>query len=125
MPVTLTAFGAPPAPATAKVVSQGPADRLMRVATGLGLFWGIALVTLFIPVAHFILVPTFTVAGIAVAIARAREDVRLVGVHGACPRCGREQDFKVGGRLAATRSFDCPACHQNLTLVANGAPTGA
>jgi hypothetical protein len=79
--------------------------------------WALALGGLFIPVAHFILVPTFVVAGIVVAIKRAREDRRLLLLHGACPRCGAAHEFKPGGRFATGRSIDCPKCHGTLTLV--------
>ena len=72
IPATLSAFGAPPVQATATVQNQSPAERLRRTAAGVGLCAGLALVSLFIPVAHFTLVPTFVGAGIAVAVVRAR-----------------------------------------------------
>jgi hypothetical protein len=116
LPGTLAAFGSPTTTATATVLQQSPGQRLARIAAGLGLFWGLALVGLFIPVAHFILVPTFVVAGIAMAVVRAREDKRLLKVRGVCPRCGAEQEFKVNGRFTSQRSLDCPACQTSLTL---------
>ena len=79
---------------------------------------------LFIPVAHFILVPTFGVAGIAVAALRIREDRRLVKVRGACPRCGTTQEFKGGGRFTGQRTLDCPRCHNHLILTASAGETG-
>jgi hypothetical protein len=115
----LTAFGHPPSQVTAVVIEQTPAQRLGRTLAGLGMFWALALGGLFIPVAHFILVPTFVVAGIIVAVKRAREDRRLVQLRGACPRCGAAQEFKVGGRFATGRSVDCPKCHGTLTLLAD------
>jgi len=122
IPATLSAFGAPPASATATVQNQSPAERLRRTAAGFGLCAGLALISLFIPVAHFILVPTFVGAAVVVAVARAREDTRLLGVHGVCPRCATAQEFKGGGRFTLTRSLDCPKCHANLTLIANPEP---
>jgi hypothetical protein len=119
IPATLSAFGAPPAPATATVQNQSPAERLRRTAAGSGLCASLAVVSLFIPVAHFILVPTFIGAAIAVAIVRAREDTRLLRVHGVCPRCATAQDFEGGGRFTPTRSLDCPKCHTNLILTAS------
>ena len=92
---------------------------LSTTAAGVGLCTGLALVSLFIPVAHFILVPTFVGAGIAVAVVRAREDTRLLRVHGVCPRCATAQDFEGGGRFTRTRTLDCPTCHTNLTLTAS------
>ncbi len=119
IPATLSAFGAPPVHATATVQNQSPAERLRRTAAGVGLCAGLALVSLFIPVAHFILVPTFVGAGIAVAVVRAREDTRLLRVHGVCPRCATAQDFEGGGRFTQSRTLDCPTCHTHLTLTAS------
>lgn len=78
-----------------------------------------ALAALFVPVAHFILVPAFALAGVAVAIVRAREDRRLVKVRGVCPRCGVRQEFEGGGRFTSKRTLDCPRCHNHLTLTAD------
>ena len=117
----LTAFGHPPSRVTAVIIEQAPSQRLGRTLAGLGTFWALALGGLFIPVAHFILVPTFLVTGIIVAVKRAREDRRLVQLRGACPRCGAAQEFAPGGRFATGRSVDCPKCHGTLTLVAGEA----
>jgi len=114
---SLTAFGYPPCWVTAVIIEQTPAQRLGRTLAGLGMFWALALGGLFIPVAHFVLVPAFVVAGIIVAVKRAREDRRLVLLRGVCPRCGAAQEFKPGGRFASGRSVDCPKCHGTLTLV--------
>jgi len=122
-PASLTAFGFPSQDAAAVIVEQKPAQRAIRVLTGLGFCWGLALCGLFIPVAHFVLVPTFVVAGIVVALRRAREDRRLVLVRGACPRCGAHQEFRPGGRFESGRSIPCPHCHGNLTLVAAPFPS--
>src|SRR5574341_1529883 len=98
--VSLTAFGYPPRPATAVIIEQTPAQRFARTLAGLGMFWGLALVGLFIPVVHFVLVPTFVAAGMIMAV-------------------------KPGGRFASERSLDCPKCHGNLTLVATSRATRA
>ena len=113
---SLTAFGHPPCWVTAVVIEQTRSQRFGRGLAGLGMCWALALGGLFIP-AHFILVPTFVVAGIVVAIKRAREDRRLLLLRGACPRCGAAQELKPGGRFATGRSIDCPKCHGTLTLV--------
>ena len=116
VPAYLAAFGHEPSPSRALIVEQAPGQRFARTLGGLGMFWGLALVSVFIPVAHFVLVPTFVVAGIVMAIKRAREDRRLLWVRGACPRCGVQQDLKPGGRFSDGRTFDCPSCHGNITL---------
>src|SRR5215510_11662461 len=118
VPATLAAFGSTSTPATATIAIQTFEQRLARTAAGLGVCWGLALMGLFLPVAHFILVPTFAIAGIAVAALRIREDRRLLRVRGACPRCGATQEFKGGGRFTVERTLDCPRCHNHLTLTA-------
>jgi hypothetical protein len=130
VPASLTAFGYPPRPALAVIVEQAPGQRFARTLAGLGMFWGLALASVFIPVAHFVLVPTFVVGGIVMAVKRAREDRRLLRVRGACPRCGAVQDLEPGGRFVDGRSFDCPKCHGNVTLATrpaerDPAPSGA
>jgi hypothetical protein len=124
IPATLAAFGASPRTATATVIVQSPGRRLARTLAGLGSCWAVALATLFIPVAHFILVPTFLSAGIVVAMIRAREDRRLLKVVGVCPRCGVSQEFSAGGRFQSEKSLDCPKCHNRLTL-SDAAPATA
>jgi hypothetical protein len=120
-PASLTAFGYPAQRAAAVVMEQNAGQRFLRALAGLGLFWGLALGGLFIPVAHFVLVPTFITAGVIVAVKRAREECRLLLVRGTCPRCGVEQEFKPGGSFVSGRSIDCSRCHGNLTLVAGPA----
>ena len=114
--VSLTAFGFAPRPATAGVIEQSTGERVGRVFTGLGMFWALALGGLFIPIAHFILVPVFLTAGVILAVKRSREDRRLAEVRGPCPRCGAQQTYKAGGRFEAGRSLDCPACHGTFAL---------
>lgn len=123
LPISLTAFGFEPRPGTAQVIEQSTAERVGRAFAGLAMFWALALLGLFIPVAHFILVPTFLTAGIVMAVKRSREERRLTLVRGACPRCGKSQAFKAGGRFASGRSLDCPACHGMLTLLTPERPT--
>jgi hypothetical protein len=118
--VSLTAFGFAPRPATAVVVEQSTGERVGRVFTGLGMFWALALGGLFIPVAHFVLVPVFLTAGIVMAVKRSQEDRRLAEVRGPCPRCGAQQTFKAGGRFAPGRSLDCPACHGTFEVAVPG-----
>lgn len=122
VPATLGVFGAPPAPATARVARQSPSDRVRRVLGALGIFWGLAVPAVFMPVAHFILVPSLVLVGVVTAVLRSREDVRLLGARGRCPRCGVEQDFPGGGRFHGEQALDCPHCHNRLTLTAQMVP---
>jgi hypothetical protein len=117
VPASLVAFGATPTHAIAQVLEQGASRRAARALAGLAGCWGAAAVAVFIPVAHFVLVPTFVLSGVVLAVVRLREASRLVGLRGVCPRCGAEQDFDVSGRFEAERPIDCPRCHTHLRLV--------
>jgi hypothetical protein len=113
---SLSAFGASPQRVCVTVRMPTPGQRLARAAKALGTFWVIAAGCVFVPGLHFVLVPTFVVVGLAAGAARLRDRRTVAGVHGVCPRCGCEQDFASGNRLAATWALDCPACHTNLQL---------
>jgi hypothetical protein len=112
----LEVFGAPPTRATAVLVSQNPGERLVRALAALGGCWGAAVVSVFFPVAHFFLVPGFLVLGVVLAVVRGRERERLVGLHGLCPRCHREQDFGRGDRQGGQTWVTCPACFNRLRV---------
>lgn len=120
VPASLSAFGAPPQPARVSVQTPTPGQRLTRAARALATFWAVAAGCVFLPVLHFVLVPTFAVIGLVMGAARLRDGQTVTRVHGECPRCGREQDFASGNRLAASWALDCPACHTNLQLTVDG-----
>jgi predicted RNA-binding Zn-ribbon protein involved in translation (DUF1610 family) len=100
------------------VVYDGPA-RVKRALAGLALSWGAALAGLFIPVAHFLLVPGFLIFGIIVFVSRMRVRVRAESVHGTCPDCGAEQDFEAAGAWSLPRRLDCTHCGRSLTARAS------
>src|SRR6185503_7590772 len=72
LPGALHLFGFPKVAAQVTVVRRSPADRMRRALLGLGTFWGIAILCVFIPIAHFVLVPSFLIIGIVVGVRRVR-----------------------------------------------------
>src|SRR5438874_13795365 len=50
--------------ATVMVVSYERAQRVQRALRGLATWWGAALVSVLIPIAHFVLVPSFFLYGV-------------------------------------------------------------
>ncbi|MCZ6756433.1 MAG: hypothetical protein O7E49_14075 [Gemmatimonadetes bacterium] len=89
--------------------------RIRRAGKGLAASWGAALVSVFIPVAHFILVPGFAVAGLVVLWIRLRAGEKVESVHGTCPDCGFEQDFDPPGAWSPPVSLACHNCGRTLT----------
>jgi hypothetical protein len=113
---TLTVFGSPPTKATLALRSVGTGRRLARALGGLVLCWTATLVAVFIPVAHFVLVPGLAIAGVVWAVSRLRERERVLWIHGTCPRCGREEDFVPAGRSGRQLTVDCPSCFNRLDV---------
>ena len=120
----LTAFGTPPSPTLVTVTGSSPGQRVKRAARAAGVFFAFAAGCVFLPGLHFVLVPTFLVLGIGAGVRRLQDAQIVTRVHGACPRCGLEQDFAAGNRPAPTWKVDCPACHNTLTLTLNAEGAG-
>jgi hypothetical protein len=99
-------------------VDELTADRrLGRALAGFGAWLGAAVVCVFIPIAHFVLVPACLVGAVVVLISRLRARALVVRAHGVCPDCGTEQDLDVLGPWRGTvRSLACRACHRGLEL---------
>jgi hypothetical protein len=71
-------------------------DAQMRMRRALkiwGTCWGIAVVTVFIPGMHFILVPSFLLGGPIAAYRVYQQTSTVLGGTGVCPSCG--QEFKI------------------------------
>jgi hypothetical protein len=120
----LTVFGATPTRATITLMPLGIDRRLARALGALLACWAAAAVSVFIPVAHFLLVPGLAIGGLVWAVVRLRARERLVRVHGACPRCGRVQEFIAAGSTGGQSAVTCPGCLNRL-LVTTGAPTSS
>jgi hypothetical protein len=113
---TLTVFGAAPTRATLTLAPLGVPQRLFRGLAVLVICWGAAVVAVFIPVAHFVLVPGLAIAGLVGAVLRAREDRRILRIHGPCPRCGRMAEFVPEAGLRRSLAVTCPGCFNRLSV---------
>lgn len=105
--------------ATVLVVSYDRAQRMRRALKGLGTWWGVALLSVLIPVAHFVLVPSFFLYGIYTFARRLGAERVALSCHGTCPDCGREQAFEVTGRWSLPRTTSCRYCQRSLRLSAD------
>ena len=113
---TLHYFGFPDRPARVAVVRHDPGQRLRRALLALGACWGLAALTILVPIAHFVLVPGFFVLGIVLFLKRMAEDATIAGVEGVCPKCGEERAFNASGRALPHVKVTCPVCRNELDL---------
>lgn len=91
-------------------------DRTGKALTVLGLCWLAAGITLFIPIAHFVLVPGFLIAGPVLAmmkykIDRANEDVQVQ-----CPNCEKSVTIKLDPADTLPIYTYCSDCNESLQL---------
>jgi hypothetical protein len=122
---TLTAFGAAPTSATLTVVAPTPAGRLGRALGVLAGCWIAALLAVFIPVAHFVLVPGLAIAGVVWATRELRRRLRVLQAVGECPRCRRQQSFVPAGSAGNQPALDCPGCLTRLLATLPASPVPA
>lgn len=116
VPAHLSYHDVPPADAKALIVSHTEPQRVVRaIGGGLGC-WGLAVVSVFIPLGHFFLVPAFLIAGPVLFVMRLVEGVSLLGASGRCPVCGVDQTFTEKGRLVVPHPVRCSACRRPLSL---------
>jgi hypothetical protein len=104
------------------VVAPTPAGRLGRALGVLAACWIAALVAVFIPVAHFVLVPGLAVTGVVWATRELRRRVRVLRAAGECPRCRRHQTFVPAGSAGDQLALDCPACLTRLHATVKASP---
>jgi len=114
-PLQLSGYHGEPTPARLLVASFTRPARTRRALKGLAGFWGAMVVSVFIPIAHFVLVPTFFVVGIWQFVRRLKTQQLVRGAHGRCPDCGTEQDFELLSRRFP-QSVTCGSCHRGLTI---------
>ena len=112
----LSGYHGQPSSAGLLVARFDAGQRMRRAVKGLAGFWGAMVVSVFLPVAHFVLVPSFFFVGIYQFFKRLRVSELVRGAHGVCPDCGAEQDFETGARLALPMSVRCAKCRRGLTL---------
>lgn len=92
------------------------AQRVKRALGALGKWWGIAVLSVFIPVAHFILVPSFLAYGGWQFFQRLGTAELATDAHGTCPDCGAAQVLDLAPRWRAPQPVTCRHCHRGLRL---------
>lgn len=104
-------------PADVRVLLRGRRECILRAAGTLATCWALAVVAVFLPLLHFILVPGLLLLGPALAWARLHEDSTLLGVDGACPACAAPLREALSQPWRERTLLRCHACSRQLTLV--------
>ncbi len=91
--------------------------RLRRALRHLGIAWGLAVAAVFVPLLHWVLVPSLLLAGPVLFSAAIQQRAKLRRVRGACPACAAAIDTAIEGRARDDVSFRCESCGRALTVV--------
>lgn len=94
--------------------------RLKRALQGFGLFFGLALVSVFIPVLHFFLVPVFLILSFVMGYRKYRQRFAIDLINFNCPKCSNSISEK---KIFAAESSDlkvyCYNCRENMRFELN------
>lgn len=101
--------------------AYNPADRTTRAITALIVCWVIAGVTVFIPIAHFFLVPAFLIAGPIVGFSRYKQQDSKDRVEGTCPRHNGQITVKLENTDKLPKWTYCPECDGGIQFVEKSA----
>ena len=101
--------------ATALIVDLATGERLKRSLLRGGAFFGAAVVSVFIPILHFVLVPTFLIIAFVLFGMTISQSKIVPLIKGPCPACDHPIEF-ANHKYAATNKDVCPNCRQLLTI---------
>lgn len=91
-------------------------DCIKRGLQRLGFFWLLAGITLFIPLAHFVLVPGFLIAGPVIAYLTFKTTQVRDHTTGACPACDTGIKINMDGKDELPKWTYCPSCNMPLQI---------
>jgi hypothetical protein len=91
-------------------------DCLKRALMKLGLFWLLALGSLFIIFAHWVLVPGFFLAGPFMAYRTYQTKSTPTDIQGDCPVCNKAMDLKLEPKDVLPKWTYCPHCNVPLHI---------
>lgn len=112
----LSGFSGRPTRGTVTIREVTREERWRRAVRGVGTWWGLGLVSVLIPVAHFVLVPACVLYGAWQGVQRLGNSELASGARGTCPDCGQEQEFEVAARWRAPQAVTCRSCGRGLRL---------
>ena len=98
-----------------------PPERTRRAVTGLLAWWGAMVVCVFIPIAHFVLVPGCFVMGLVTLFRRMGQGTLIASARATCPDCGAEQVLDMKGPFRGLSDIVCRQCQRSLTASPAGA----
>lgn len=85
--------------------------------TGFAGWIGAGIVCVFIPIAHFVLVPGCVIGAFVMFGRRMAQRTMVVYARGRCPDCGTEQELDLLGPWTGRTNLACSSCRRPLRLI--------
>jgi hypothetical protein len=98
-----------------RIQNFSPRERLFRALKFLGICWGLGLVSVFIPIAHFFLVPGLFLAGLVISYLAYGTESLVLGGESICPNCGEFLPI-VRGKEKWPLTDLCGKCRTQVTI---------
>ncbi len=106
-----------PSAAVVRLRRVNKRGRLVAAFRALAGCWLAAVAAVFLPLLHFILVPSLLLLGPLMFFWKLREHVTLLGADGPCPACGVQISHRVKLPAAEHTQVRCEACGRAVDLV--------
>lgn len=103
------------APLDAEIINCTKKDVIILSIQKLGLFWGIAIISILIPILHFVLVPAFLLAGVYSFSSQFKNTHRLIKGGGICPGCNKFFPIK-NINFFEGKKISCELCMEQLAI---------
>jgi hypothetical protein len=92
-----------------------PKGRTKRALKTLGIFWGLAIAAVFLPLVHFVLVPLLVLTGPFVAAFVYTRETMIISGTGTCPNC--QKPFAITKNPLKWPLNDvCGECHNSVEI---------
>ena len=98
------------------------AERNKRAFKMLALCWGLAVVSIFIIILHWVLVPGLLIAGPIMAVRKHKVTREIESARGTCPACQQDVTFKMEVDETLPKNSYCPQCNAPIQLAPAVAP---
>jgi hypothetical protein len=119
VPVTIHSRNNRELPSTNGSISKIIYDQKERYSNAIktfGMWIAFTFASVFVPILHFILVPSLFITSFVLSIDKSREDKRNEGGAGECPTC--HQTFTIEKSKWSERLVDtCEKCHDDLEIM--------
>ena len=116
MPLTAKSSNGSQTQVFIEVLSFNASERRSRALKFAAAFFGCALLSAFIPILHFVLVPSFLIASFISFFVIHSKNQKVSALVGPCPQCN-EQNHWQPSNTSFPQSFTCEACRKNLLVV--------